>query len=99
MVPLRTRSSRYCDPVIAAGRIQNRQPRAILRDGKADLVGLARVLFADPCGRVRHAARSRSQSTLSAIRTLCTRRSMSRSQRTALLAGEAAQQFIERVGG
>ncbi len=36
-------------PVITAGRIQTPEvAEAILRDGKADLVGLARVLFADP---------------------------------------------------
>lgn len=36
-------------PVVAAGRIQRPETAAaILRDGMADLVGLARVLFADP---------------------------------------------------
>ena len=36
-------------PVIAAGRIQRPETaERILRDGMADLVGLARVLFADP---------------------------------------------------
>lgn len=36
-------------PVIAAGRIQNPEmAEAILKTGKADLIGLARVLFADP---------------------------------------------------
>ena len=36
-------------PVITAGRIQTPEAaEAILRSGKADLIGLARVLFADP---------------------------------------------------
>ena len=36
-------------PIIAAGRIQSpEKAEAILRDGVADLIGLARVLFADP---------------------------------------------------
>ena len=36
-------------PVVAAGRIQRPETaEAILRDGVADLVGLARVIFADP---------------------------------------------------
>ncbi len=36
-------------PVIIAGRIQKPETaNAILEDGKADLIGLARVLFADP---------------------------------------------------
>jgi 2,4-dienoyl-CoA reductase-like NADH-dependent reductase (Old Yellow Enzyme family) len=36
-------------PIIAAGRIQRpAAAEAILRDGMADLVGLARVIFADP---------------------------------------------------
>ncbi len=36
-------------PVIAAGRIQTpKTAEAILKTGKADLIGLARVLFADP---------------------------------------------------
>jgi 2,4-dienoyl-CoA reductase (NADPH2) len=36
-------------PIVAAGRIQRPETaEAILRDGMADLVGLARVIFADP---------------------------------------------------
>jgi 2,4-dienoyl-CoA reductase-like NADH-dependent reductase (Old Yellow Enzyme family) len=51
MVPFahRIKKAATRTPVIAAGRIQTPEfAEKVLREGKADLIGLARVLFADP---------------------------------------------------
>jgi 2,4-dienoyl-CoA reductase (NADPH2) len=89
-------------PVIAAGRIQSpATAEAVLREGKADLVGLARVLFADPLwprkarGDIGEAINPCQPSC-----TLCTRRIVE--QKPAYCARwteERRQSFLARVGG
>ncbi len=89
-------------PVIAAGRIQDPAiAESALRDGKADLVGLGRVLFADPLwprkarGEVVEAINPCQPSC-----TLCTKRIVE--QRPAYCARwseDRRQQFLARVGG
>jgi 2,4-dienoyl-CoA reductase (NADPH2) len=89
-------------PVIAAGRIQSPAvAEALLRDGSADLVGLARVLFADPLWP------QKARGTVAAPIVpcapgcdLCTKRSMA--QRPAYCAfwpRERRERFLARVGG
>ena len=89
-------------PVIAAGRIQTpATAEAILRDGKADLVGLARVLFADPLWPRK--ARGEIVEPINPCQpscTLCNRRIIE--QKPAYCAcwpEKRRRQFIERVGG
>jgi 2,4-dienoyl-CoA reductase (NADPH2) len=89
-------------PVIAAGRMQApATAESALRDGKADLVGLGRVLFADPlwprkaCGEIAEAINPCQPSC-----TLCTRRIVE--QKPAYCARwdeERRQRFLARVGG
>jgi 2,4-dienoyl-CoA reductase (NADPH2) len=88
-------------PVIAAGRLQDpATAESVLRDGKADLVGLGRVLFADPLwprkirGELTEAINPCQPSC-----TLCTRRIVE--QKPAYCARwseERRQQFLARVG-
>jgi 2,4-dienoyl-CoA reductase (NADPH2) len=89
-------------PVIAAGRMQDpATAESALRDGKADLVGLGRVLFADPLwprkagGQIGEAINPCQSSC-----TLCTRRILE--QKPAYCARwseDRRQQFLARVGG
>ncbi len=89
-------------PVVAAGRIQRPETaEAILRDGMADLVGLARVLFADPLwprkarGEIAEPIRRCTPNC-----TLCTKRIVA--QRPAYCGcwpKERRVRFLERVGG
>jgi 2,4-dienoyl-CoA reductase (NADPH2) len=89
-------------PVIAAGRIQN--PAAaerILQEGKADVVGLARVIFADPLWP-RKAAGEIDGPINPCVPTcsLCTKRIME--MKPAFCARwpkERQDRFLERVGG
>ncbi len=89
-------------PVIAAGRIQ--RPEAaeeILREGKADLVGLGRVLFADPLWPKK--ARGDAPEPIEVCTptcSLCTRRIMA--QKPAFCGrwpAERRERFLQRVGG
>jgi len=89
-------------PIIAAGRIQSPATAlAVLRDGKADLVGLARVLFADPLWpRKARGEIAEGINPCQASCTLCTRRIVE--QKPAYCArwtDERRQQFLARVGG
>ena len=89
-------------PIIAAGRIQSPATAlAVLRDGKADLVGLARVLFADPLWpRKARGGIALDINPCQASCTLCTRRIVE--QKPAYCARwteERRQQFLARVGG
>jgi 2,4-dienoyl-CoA reductase (NADPH2) len=89
-------------PVIAAGRMQDPVTAAsALGEGKADLVGLGRVLFADPLwprkarGEIAEAINPCQPSC-----TLCTRRIVE--QKPAYCARwteERRQKFLARVGG
>ncbi len=89
-------------PVIAAGRIQRPETaERILREGMADLVGLARVIFADPLW-----PRKASGEILEPINpcaptcSLCTKRIVE--QKPAFCARwpeERRERFLERVGG
>jgi 2,4-dienoyl-CoA reductase (NADPH2) len=89
-------------PIIAAGRIQDpATAESALRDGKADLVGLGRVLFADPLwprkarGEIAEAINPCQPSC-----TLCTRRIVE--QKPAYCARwseDRRQRFLTRVGG
>ncbi len=88
-------------PVIAAGRIQDpTTAESALRDGKADLVGLGRVLFADPLwprkarGEIAEAINPCQPSC-----TLCTRRIVE--QKPAYCARwseDRRHRFLARVG-
>jgi len=87
-------------PVITAGRIQRPETaEAILRDGMADLVGLARVLFADPLWPRK--ARGEIAEPIRPCRpkcTLCTKLMME--QRPAYCGcwpKERRERFLERV--
>jgi 2,4-dienoyl-CoA reductase (NADPH2) len=89
-------------PVVAAGRIQRPETaEAILRDGMADLVGFARVLFADPLWPRK--ARGEIAEPIRPCRpkcTLCTKMMME--QRPAYCGcwpKERRARFLERVGG
>lgn len=89
-------------PVVAAGRIQRPETaEAILREGMADLVGLARVIFADPLwprkarGEIAEPIRPCIPNC-----TLCTKRIVA--QRPAYCGRwpkERRERFLERVGG
>jgi 2,4-dienoyl-CoA reductase-like NADH-dependent reductase (Old Yellow Enzyme family) len=89
-------------PIVAAGRIQNPETaEAILRDGMADLVGLARVLFADPLwprkalGQLQEPIHPCTPGCL-----LCLKRV--KEQRPAFCgrwSRERRERFLERVGG
>ncbi len=89
-------------PIIAAGRIQRAATaEAILRDGLADLIGLARVIFADPLwprkvrGEVPGPIRSCTPTC-----NLCMKRILA--QRPAYCgrwSKERREAFLERVGG
>jgi 2,4-dienoyl-CoA reductase-like NADH-dependent reductase (Old Yellow Enzyme family) len=89
-------------PIIAAGRIQDPEAaESILRKGMADLVGLARVLFADPLwprkarGEIREPINPCAPGCM-----LCTKRIMA--QRPAYCGRwpkERRERFLERVGG
>ncbi len=89
-------------PIVAAGRIQRPETaEAILRDGMADLVGLARVIFADPLwprkarGEIAEPIRRCTPTC-----ALCTKRMVA--QRPAYCAcwlKERRVRFLERVGG
>ena len=88
-------------PIIAAGRMQDpATAESALRDGKADLVGLGRVLFADPLwprkarGEIAEAIIPCQSSC-----TLCTKRIVE--QKPAYCARwseERRQRFLSRVG-
>jgi 2,4-dienoyl-CoA reductase-like NADH-dependent reductase (Old Yellow Enzyme family) len=89
-------------PVVAAGRIQRPETaEAILRDGMADLVGLARVLLADPLWPRK--ARGEIAEPINPCRPrcdLCTKRIIA--QRPAYCGRwpkERRERFLERVGG
>jgi 2,4-dienoyl-CoA reductase-like NADH-dependent reductase (Old Yellow Enzyme family) len=89
-------------PIIAAGRIQSpATAEAILRDGMADLVGLARVLLADPLwprkalGELKAPINPCTPGCM-----LCTKRV--KEQKPAYCgrwSKERREQFLERVGG
>ncbi len=89
-------------PIIAAGRIQSpATAEAILRDGVADLVGLARVLFADPLwprkavGELKEPINPCTPGCM-----LCTKRV--KEQKPAYCGRwpkERRERFLERVGG
>ncbi len=89
-------------PIVAAGRIQSPEvAEAILRDGKADLVGLARVLFADPLwprkalGEIQEPINPCTPGCM-----LCTKRV--KEQKPAYCGRwprERRERFLERVGG
>jgi 2,4-dienoyl-CoA reductase (NADPH2) len=89
-------------PVIAAGRIQRPETaRAILSDGAADLVGLGRIIFADPLWPKK----ARGQigepiNTCTPTCSLCFKRIIA--QKPAYCARwskERRERFLERVGG
>jgi len=89
-------------PIVAAGRIQNPETaEAILRDGMADLVGLARVLFADPLWPRK--ARGEIQEPINPCTPgciLCLKRI--KEQKPAFCGRwprERRERFLERVGG
>ena len=89
-------------PVIAAGRIQRPETaRALLNDGTADLVGLGRIIFADPlwprkaCGQIAGPIIDCTPTC-----SLCFKRIIA--QRPAYCARwpkERRERFLERVGG
>jgi 2,4-dienoyl-CoA reductase (NADPH2) len=89
-------------PVIAAGRIQSPSTaEAVLREGMADLVGLGRVLFADPLwprkvrGDVCEPIAPCQPSCV-----FCTRRVVDQKPAyCARWAAERRQRFLARVGG
>jgi 2,4-dienoyl-CoA reductase-like NADH-dependent reductase (Old Yellow Enzyme family) len=89
-------------PVIAAGRIQRPETaRAILSDGAADMVGLGRIVFADPLWPMK----ARGQITEPIIActptcSLCSKRIIA--QKPAYCARwprERRERFLQRVGG
>jgi 2,4-dienoyl-CoA reductase (NADPH2) len=88
-------------PVIAAGRIQRPDAaEAILRDGHADLVGLGRVLFADPLWP-RKASGELAEPIQPCIPncSLCTKRIVA--QQPAFCGRwpkERRERFLERIG-
>ena len=89
-------------PVIAAGRIQQPETaESVIRDGKADLVGLARVIFADPLWPRK--VRGQIQQPINRCFpgcTLCLKRIMM--QKPAYCGRwpqERREQFVARVGG
>jgi len=88
-------------PVVAAGRIQSPETaEAILRDGVADLVGLARVIFADPLWPRKAAGEIREPIQPCVPNCcLCTKRIVE--QKPAYCGRwpkERRQRFLERIG-
>jgi 2,4-dienoyl-CoA reductase (NADPH2) len=89
-------------PVVAAGRIQSPETaESILRTEMADLVGLARVLFADPLWPRK--ARGENQEPIQPCIpgcTICMKRIMARKPAyCGRWPKERREQFLERVGG
>ena len=87
-------------PVIAAGRIQDpATAESVLRDGKADLVGLGRVLFTDPLWpRKARGEMAEAVNPCQSSCTLCTKRIVE--QKPAYCARwteEQRQRFLARV--
>lgn len=75
----RVKTSVSRTPVITAGRIQTPEiAEAILGEGKADLIGLARILFADPLWPKKAAGEIYAPIVpCNPLCTLCTRRAIS----------------------
>ena len=89
-------------PVIAAGRIQRPEAaRAILSDGAADLVGLGRVIFADPQWPKKASGQIAEPITVcTPTCSLCFKRIIA--QKPAYCARwprERRERFLERAGG
>jgi 2,4-dienoyl-CoA reductase (NADPH2) len=89
-------------PVIAAGRIQRPETaRAILNDGAADLVGLGRIIFADPQWPKKAGGQIAEPITVcTPTCSLCFKRIVA--QKPAYCARwpkERRERFLERVGG
>ncbi|MEI6727201.1 MAG: NADH:flavin oxidoreductase, partial [Actinomycetes bacterium] len=89
-------------PVIAAGRIQRPETaRAILSDGAADLVGLGRIVFADPLWPRKASGQIAEPITeCTPTCSLCFKRIIA--QKPAYCARwtkERRERFLERVGG
>ena len=89
-------------PIVVAGRIQSpERAEALLREGQADLVGLARVLFADPLWPRK--ARGGAMGPITACLPgcmICNRRIMA--QKPAYCGQwpkERRDRFLERIGG
>ncbi len=89
-------------PVVAAGRIQRPETaRAILSDGAADLVGLGRIVFADPLWPLK--ARGQIAEPVTACTptcSLCSKRIIA--QKPAFCPRwpkERRERFLQRVGG
>jgi len=88
-------------PIIAAGRIQSPETaEKILREGMADLIGLARVIFADPLWPRKASGEVREPiNPCAPTCSLCTRRIME--QKPAFCARwpeERRERFLRRVG-
>jgi len=89
-------------PIIAAGRIQHAETaEAILRDGMADLVGVARVIFADPLWPRKISGEIADPiNVCTPTCSLCMKRIIA--QRPAYCGRwpkERREQFLQRVGG
>ena len=89
-------------PVIAAGRIQRPETaQAILSDGAADLVGLGRIVFADPLWPRKASGQIAEPITeCTPTCSLCFKRIIA--QKPAYCARwtkERRERFLERVGG
>jgi 2,4-dienoyl-CoA reductase-like NADH-dependent reductase (Old Yellow Enzyme family) len=89
-------------PIIAAGRIQRPETaRALLSDGAADLVGLGRIIFADPLWpKKAHGQIDEPINTCTPTCSLCFKRIIA--QKPAYCARwpkERRERFLERVGG
>jgi 2,4-dienoyl-CoA reductase (NADPH2) len=89
-------------PVVAAGRIQSPEAaESILRDGTADLIGLGRVILADPLWPRK--ARGEIEGPINACTptcSLCMKRIVA--QRPAYCGrwpAERRERFLQRVGG
>lgn len=89
-------------PIIAAGRIQQPETaRAMLSDGAADLVGLGRIIFADPLWpKKAHGQIDEPINACAPTCSLCFKRIIA--QKPAYCARwpkERRERFLERVGG
>jgi len=89
-------------PVIAAGRIQRPETaRAVLDDGAADLIGLGRIIFADPLWPKKASGQIAEPITVcTPTCSLCFKRIIA--QKPAYCARwskERRERFLERVGG
>jgi 2,4-dienoyl-CoA reductase (NADPH2) len=89
-------------PVIAAGRIQTpERAEAVVQSGEADLVGLGRVLFADPLWP----RKARGELPAPIVRctpgcSLCSRRTVEQKPAyCAVWPRERRDAFVARVGG